>query len=236
MTNKIRKFIDDTGGIRYVLLLMIFAVFPTFFSSSVIYFFRDKFFTDAIEWHDALMFFLFSILVMSLALTPTTLVAILSGYFFDWTGLVPLLLAYMAACVLGLQTGRLLNRFIVGKWLFQNKKLQLFFEKLHQHEFLLVFFGRLSPVLPFAMMNIAFASIKLNMRRYLLASITGAFPRTFLFFYIGRNATEIWDFVLHPTLEGSVSLIPLILVIVSSLGLIWILRNILQPVDLNKFL
>jgi len=224
----IEQFIDNTGGIRLVLLLALFAVFPTLFSSTVIYFVQDKIFTGSLNYVDGIFFFTLSIFTMSFALTPTTFIAILTGYFFGWAGLLPMMIAYSIACVLGLRTGKLLNHYFVGDHLFQNKKLHSFFEALHEEEFLLVFFGRLSPILPFAMMNIAFASIEMNMKRYLLASITGAFPRIFLFFYVGSSVSEIWDFVLHPTLEGSFAMIPIALIIISTIGLIVVFRKVMK--------
>lgn len=200
----------------------------------MIYFFRDRFFSDVVEWLDLLFFYVVSVFTMSFALTPTTLVAMLTGYFFGWHGLIPLLLAYMLACLLGWQIGRLLFRFFVGNRLLQHNKLQDFFARLERHEFLLVFYGRLSPVLPFAMMNIAFASIKLHMDKYLLASIAGAFPRLFLFFYVGISAVEIWEFVLHPTLRGGLSVVPVILVIISTIGLVWIFKDAIQSYVKNQ--
>jgi uncharacterized membrane protein YdjX (TVP38/TMEM64 family) len=224
----VQQFIDNTGGIRLVLLLLLFAIFPTLFSSTVIYFVQDKILSGSLDMIDAVAFFVLSIFTMSFALTPTTFVSILTGYFFGWIGLLPMLVSYGAACLLGLKTGKLLNHYFVGDHLFQNKKLNRFFSQLHEQEFLLVFFGRLSPVLPFAMMNIAFASIEMNMKRYLIASITGAFPRTFLFFYVGSSAIEIWEFALRPTLEGSFALLPVALVIISTIGLIIVFRKVMK--------
>jgi len=224
----IQEFIDNTGGIRLMLLLMLFAVFPTLSSSTVIYFVQDKIFSGTLSITDAIAFFSFSILTMSFALTPTTFIAIISGYFFGWAGLLPLMIAYAVACILGLKTGKLMNHYFVGDHLFQNKKLHRFFEQLHEEEFLLVFFGRLSPVLPFAMMNVAFASIDMNLKRYLIASIAGALPRTFLFFYVGMSVNEIWEFVLNPTLQGSFSMIPIGLIIVSTIGLIIVFRRVMN--------
>jgi uncharacterized membrane protein YdjX (TVP38/TMEM64 family) len=225
---KIQEFIDNTGGIRFFIVLIVFAVFPTLFSSTVIFYIKDIVFTYTVSNTDAIIFFLLSIITMSFALTPTTFISIITGYFFGWAGLIPMLVAYGFACILGLKTGKFLNHYFVGDHLFQNKKLHQFFLRLHQEEFLLVFFGRLSPVLPFAMMNIAFASIELNTRKYLVASISGAFPRTFLFFYVGNSVSEVWDFVLHPSLEGSYTLLPVALVIISTIGLIIVFRKVLK--------
>lgn len=165
---------------------------------------------------------------MSFALTPTTVIAILSGYFFGWLGFAGVMATYAVACIIGLRFGNFIYRFFVGDSIFQNKKLSSFLEALHEQEFLLIFFGRLSPIFPFAMMNIVFAALKPEMFRYLTAGILGALPRTFLFFFLGKNAIEIWQFALNPTLEGSQALIPVALVVVSSVGIIWIFRRAMK--------
>lgn len=229
MKERISKFIEQSGGIRLVVLLLIFAVLPTLFASSIIYFLQDK-----SEWllkGDATSFIIFfgiATFTMSFALTPTTAIAILSGYFFGWNGIAGLMTAYVIASFIGLKFGQLIYYYFIGERLFQHKKLAQFIEGLHQQEFMLIFFGRLSPIFPFAMMNIVFAALQPNIIKYLFAGFIGALPRTFLFFYLGKNVKEIWQFALNPTLEESYSLIPIILVIVSSVGIIWIFRNTLK--------
>ena len=226
---RIAKFIEQSGGIRLVVLLLIFAVLPTVFASSIIYFLQDK-----SQWllnGDAtsfLIFFGIATFTMSFALTPTTVIAILSGYFFGWSGISGVMTAYLVASFIGLKFGQLIYHYFVGDRLFQHKKLNNFLEALHEQEFLLIFFGRLSPIFPFAMMNIVFAALNPGLKKYLFAGFLGALPRTFLFFYLGKNVKEIWQFALNPTLEESYSLIPIILVVVSSVGIIWILRNALK--------
>lgn len=226
MLQKIKNFIEATGGIRLILLLVVFAVLPTLFTSSTLFFLKDK-----SNWLlsgnmvSFLLFFSVTTFTMSFALTPTTAIAILSGYFFGWAGFAGVMGAYAMACLIGLRFGNFIYHFFVGDRIFQHKKLSNFLEALHQQEFWLIFFGRLSPVFPFAMMNIVFAALKPNVKRYLFAGILGALPRTFLFFFLGKNALEIWQFALNPTLEGSQSLIPVVLVVISSVGIIWIFRR-----------
>ncbi len=225
----LNKIIERTGGIRLFILLIIFGLLPTLFSSSVLYFFQDKsdwLFSDT--WSAFFCFYLLSIVTMSLALTPTTIIAIISGFFFGWQGLIGIMAAYIVACIFGLKFGRFLYQNIIGESIFQNQRLSRYLDRLHEQEFLLIFFGRLSPVLPFAMMNIVFGALQPKQSTYITASVTGAFPRTFLFFYLGMNATEIWSFAKSPTLEEGASLIPVILVVVSTVGLIWVMKRIID--------
>lgn len=222
-------FIEQVGGIKLLLLLVVFATLPTLFASSIIYFLKDE--SDLLLSGNASSFFIFfaiATFTMSFALTPTTVIAILSGYFFGWTGFAGLMLAYAISCLIGLRFGRFIYRHFIGDNIFQNKKISSFLEALHEQEFLLIFFGRLSPIFPFAMMNIVFAALQPKTVRYLIAGILGALPRTFLFFFLGKNANEIWQFALNPTLKGSQSLIPILLVIISSVGIIRIFRKAIK--------
>ena len=90
---------------------------------------------------------------------------------------------------------------------------------------MMVIFGRLSPLLPFAMMNIAFSSIKVTWGNYLAGSLLGMLPRTLVFFYTGIKVTEIWSFLKHPSLDGFLSVVPVVLIIISTAGLVWLIRK-----------
>lgn len=226
MKKKINSWAEQTGGYRLFFLLILFAVLPTLFSSTVIYFLQS--YPAWFLQKNILSFFLFfitSTLAMSLALMPTTLVAILSGFFFSWYGFIGVMFSYLLSSILGLKFGTWMYRHVVGQQLFDNPKIASFINKLHSREFLFVFFGRLSPIFPFSMMNIVFGALQPHFIKYLIAGVAGALPRTFLFFYTGKNAEEIWAFVRHPTLSGAQTLIPALLVVVSTIGLIWILKS-----------
>lgn len=201
--------------------MLVFAVVPTFFSAYVILLVRE--YEHLLQGGEGfVIFFSFATFTMAFALTPTTFIAILSGYFFSWLGIIGVVLAYLVASLLGLWFGKKINTWFVGGFLGEDEKLQLFFSRLKENTLLMVIFGRLSPVLPFSMMNIAFASIKVPLKSYLVGSLLGMFPRTFIFFYAGMNVKEIWAFLMDPTLEGFTAIVPVILVIVSSAGLLWL--------------
>lgn len=226
MKKRIDYWAEKTGGYRLFFLLILFALLPTLFSSTIIYFLQS--YSDWLLQKSTFSFIIFfsgAALAMSLALIPTTLAAILSGYFFDWYGFIGVIVAYLFASIFGLKFGTWMYHHVVGEQLFNNAKAKKFIDKLHHQEFLFVFFGRLSPVFPFSMMNIVFGALRPQFSKYLIASIAGALPRTFLFFYSGKNAVEIWNFVSHPTVNGMQTVVPILLIIISTVGLIWILKS-----------
>jgi uncharacterized membrane protein YdjX (TVP38/TMEM64 family) len=231
MKLKFRSLLRDRNTQKFLFFLLFFALIPGIFSSSFVYYFQ----VYAPALHDVsisdyIVFFSITGLTMSFALTPTTFIAIISGYYFGWVGLPGVVVSYLFASLFGLWVGAIINKTFVGQFISNNETWHRFFEKLKEREFLMVFFGRLSPVLPFAMMNFAFSSIRPDILKYIGGSLVGMFPRTLIFFVTGMQAVEIWDFVKAPNLEGGMALIPLLLVIFSSIGIIWILRKTYQSI------
>ncbi len=204
--------------------MVVFAVVPAIFST---------YFMLLAKSHEAmlmgaagfLLFFTLASFTMAFALTPTTFIALLSGYFFNWWGLTGVAVSYLVATVIGLLFGRKLNEWFVGGFLSEDEQLSKFFKQMKEKSLLMVIFGRLSPVLPFAMMNIAFASIRVSWGSYLFGSLIGMFPRTFVFFYTGMNAPEIWSFLMKPSLEGLSAVVPVLLVIISTAGILWLVNR-----------
>ena len=209
-----------------LLLLLFFAVLPLLVSSSliVVYQSNQHLLTDA-GLTTLVLFHLSAIPAMALALTPTTFIAILSGYFFAWYGLPGVLLAYPLAALLGLKLGELANKKVIGSGFDRNERIRLFLDKVRRDGFPMIVFARLSPVLPFAMTNVALSVLKLNLIPFLVATMIGMFPRTFLFFVLGMQAPEIWAFVQRPSVDGVYSLLPVALLVISSLGLLWVLKR-----------
>lgn len=173
-------------------------------------------------------FFMASIFTMSFALTPTTFFAILSGFFFQWKGLPGVLLSYVGAMIVGMLLGKKLNVWFVGGFIAEDEKLKDFFDKLKKRTFLMIVLGRLSPHLPFAMMNVAFASMKVPWGSYLLGSFIGMLPRTLLSFYLGMNVTEIYSFATDPRKDQLMNIATIVLVLVSTAGIVWLVKNALQ--------
>jgi len=222
-----RIFRSKSG--RLSLILFVFAVLPALISSfMVVYFQQHRFLFEPVHSSFYFVFFMVSIFSMSFALTPTTFVTVLSGYFFKWDGLPGVLFSYLGALAAGFFLGKKINVWLVGGFISEDEQLKDFFQRLKQNSFLMVIFGRLSPVLPFAMMNIALSSIQVSWSSYIAGSLIGMLPRTLAFFYTGTKVSEIWTFLRYPTLEGFLSIVPVALIIISTAGLLWLARKSLN--------
>lgn len=137
-----------------------------------------------------LIFTLLAAICMGLALLPTTFTAVLSGFTLGWIGLPLIVIGYGVATVLG---------FLVGKW--SNSKLwemlgkrypeiRLAVDKRKKQPGALIFFIRISPVIPFALANLIFASLQVSLKQILFFGIPGMLPRTILSFLAGILASD----------------------------------------------
>ena len=216
---------------RLFIVLLIIALLPVTFSSFSLYYLQSLHEAyDFSQTNTALIFFCVTTLTMAFALTPTTFIAIIAGHYLSWPGLAGVVPSYLLAAVLGLLLGHVFRKTFIGNTLMQRPEVKSYFDALGHREFLLVIFGRLSPVLPFAMMNIAFAQMAVKWHYYLAGSLLGMFPRTFVFFWTGMNVSNIWQFLSSPSLKGGLELIPFILIVVSTVGIIWVLRSTLNDI------
>lgn len=164
-------------------------------------------------------------LTMAFALTPTTFVALLSGYFLGWEAMIPVCASYWLASWIGyvmaakIDGGRLLNA------LEERKGVKELLQNLQKQEFKIILLARLSPVLPFAVSNLLFSCSGAKLKNFLTAGFIGMLPRTLLSIWVGTQAKEIKALVEHPS-EGAIAQVAIILMIgVSLYGLFRVVRK-----------
>ncbi len=207
----------------FPVLLLLISLMPFLGSFALLYIVKvHREFFDGIPWLVMLTFYSITIFTMAFALTPTTFVAFVSGYVFAWNGFVPMVIAYLIASWIGLQVGKLLSKGFIESITRKENRWQIFIESMSHRMFRLVLFARLSPILPFAMINVALSSIKINPSVYLGGTLIGMLPRSFLMFWIGMNAGDLMDFFRNPSGEGLYKLLPFALILISLVGLIYI--------------
>lgn len=148
--------------------------------------------------------FIFACFTMAFALTPTTFIALLSGYFLGWQAFIPVAITYWIASFLGYKTAQFIDggRFLVI--LSEKPKVKKVLENLQKDEFKIILLARLSPVLPFAVTNVLFSFSGTKLRNFLTAGFLGMLPRTVLSLWIGTQAQQIRRLIEHPS-EGNIS-------------------------------
>ena|SRR5690554_2938261 len=120
---------------------------------------------EFLTWSFVIYYTIASSLTMGFALLPTTFLAVLSGFVFGWVSLPFLILGYTLATIIGYQIGRKLDKGSL-EFLLVNypKAAQMIVDKRNKIS-QLIFFVRLSPVIPFALSNLLFALIRIDLRK-----------------------------------------------------------------------
>ncbi|MGB3776943.1 MAG: VTT domain-containing protein [Tunicatimonas sp.] len=177
--------------------------------------------------------FTVSCVTMGLALTPTTFIALASGYFLGLPALVGVVIGYTVASLIGfsltqaVDEGQLMNS-IYG-WLGDEraKRLRQLLAGIADHQFGIIVMARLSPLLPFALMNVALPVAGVRLRPFLVAGTLGMLPRTAFFVWLGSEAKNLRTLME----EGGAGLAPRLLLIgllvVSLVGFFYYGRRIL---------
>lgn len=130
---------------------------------------------------------------MAFGILPTTVVAYASGFIWGWQAVPFMIFSYG----LGQWVG-----YKVAKWSGADKLLKNIMEldiyrskvlilNAIKNQWLLVFFCRLSPVLPFGIMNYVLSVMQIAMKPFLIAGLLGMMPRTLFFIWLGKASEEL---------------------------------------------
>jgi uncharacterized membrane protein YdjX (TVP38/TMEM64 family) len=136
------------------------------------------------------IFILGAALVMGFAILPTTFTALLSGFVLGWMGLFDILVAYTIANVIGYSLGKAINADFLEVLTLKSPNLQSEINQRKGNLGKLIFFIRISPIIPFAISNFLFASLQIPLRKVLLYGVPGMLPRTALAFLAGILAND----------------------------------------------
>ncbi len=180
------------------------------------------------------LLFLASTFTMSMALTPSTLIALISGYFLGWQALFYILLSYPTASLIGFMLGKQLDNGQLINSLPLQSNARLALVELKNHHWLMMVLVRISPVLPFSLMNLILPAIKVPLKVFLIAGLAGMLPRTLASLWIGIQARDLVYLLQHPTQNN----LPMILMVagttISVVGIVYIGQKIIAEILLKK--
>lgn len=112
---------------------------------------------------------------------------------------------------------RLMEREKFIEYLSGNKKVKAILDSIRKDEFKIIFFTKLSPVLPFALMNLVFSLSGAKLKNILWGGFLGMIPRTVLAVWTASQAKEIRKLLENPN-EGSTEKIVIIILVVASMA------------------
>lgn len=217
-------------SVSSVLSFLAFTLMPLFSTSVLSYYLVKN--QDLIHSMGYLEWFLLSILLTitsSVALSPPTFLAVVFGYFLGFQALPFLLFINFGAISLVYLLYKYLDFRWVDSYLNHHQKVQNLLQNIKKDELKIIFFAKLSPVLPFALTNLTFAVSGSSIRHIVLGGFMGMLPRTLLAIYTGSQAREISEIINNPTGDITAQFIVFGLVLVSVFGLIFVMKKYFKP-------
>lgn len=222
--NWLKRLQPYRTSVAYLALLGVVALTVSSVLTYLVY--RYEPYILSFNWPHWALFFVAVSVTMAFALTPTTFTALLSGYFLGWASLAPMVVAYLGASFIGYRAGGWLVGDRLLDQLTSSPKARNVVENVRSGQTKVIILARLSPVLPFAVMNVVLAVLKVDMKKYLGASLVGMLPRTALTIFAGTQARNIRQLLENPN-ENALLKTGLILLTVASVGgLVYVVTRI----------
>lgn len=178
------------------------------------------------EWHWVMVTLICAI--TSAGLTPPTILALIFGYFLGWSAALPLFVINFGGILFINQLIHWLDRDRFLRFLRRNSKAQAVLDRIRNQELEVIFFAKLSPILPFGLTNLLFALSGAKLKNILLGGFLGMTPRTLLAIWSGHEAHEIRTLLNNPNQSAWTQIVFVVLVLVSIAGLWQILQRALR--------
>eukprot|EP01121_Diplochlamys_sp_Union-15-3_P008496 TRINITY_DN2253_c0_g1_i1.p1 TRINITY_DN2253_c0_g1~~TRINITY_DN2253_c0_g1_i1.p1 ORF type:complete len:341 (+),score=18.04 TRINITY_DN2253_c0_g1_i1:129-1151(+) len=140
--------------------------------------------------------FIFIYIVSTLLLLPGVVLTVFSGYLYGlWWGTALSCLGSTCGALSCFIAGRKVFRNIVQKWATKYKIIKAINSVLENKDgFKVVLLLRLSPITPYSVLNYLLSTTRIKYWSYLLSTMIGLIPGTFMYCYLGtaaRSMTEI---------------------------------------------
>lgn len=179
------------------------------------------------EW---MLVFAGSCFTMAFALTPTTVVSLAAGFFLGWTALLPLVAAYTVASIIGYVAARFVDRGRLVETISEITNSRDVIDRMREGGWLLVVSSRLSPVLPFAVMNLVLSALRIPLGLFVVAGLAGMLPRTVISVWAGMQFGAITSVFREADTLPVAQAAVIALTVASILGIVFYLRRVVGAI------
>lgn len=223
--------------IRSISMVILSALLPILASTGItvllLYFESELLLWNFWQW---LFLYLGVSILMGFALMPTTLMAFLTGYFLGFEGTPLMIGSYLIASYTGYQLGLFLEGEKIHKNLLEKPKVSHFLTSLKEKSWKLIILVRLSPVLPFSVMNLVLSAIRFPMKMFLIGSFIGMMPRTLFAIYVGTRAQNLKSLIENETTSDFPysEIIIVLLTVITIFGIGRMVRNSMKELNNDK--
>ncbi len=223
----LRALVRENASTFVSMLLLV--VVPVVVSSTlavVLYNHQDL--LAGLSWGAMLLYFAIISITMALALTPTTFVALVSGFYLGWGGFAGIVVSYGIAALLGYALAQAIDHGKMMSFLNRFEKARILMQELRHESWVLIVLTRISPVLPFALMNFVLSLLQIDKKKFFIASIVGMLPRTLFFFWVGTQARDVLSVLQGPESGTGGKILMIALIIISIGGLYYLFDRALK--------
>lgn len=213
-----KKLVNANRKSLYLLLWM--SLVPLLTSSGItVLAFKFESSFDHLTWLDMTWVYALSSITMALAFTPTTFIALLSGFFVGMKSIPWLIMAYQIASLIGYSLARKIDHgsFVNSTQLYP--KAHTVFNRINDNPMALVILARISPVLPFAIMNVVLSISGLSLKHFFWGGLWGMLPRTLIFLWVGTQASLLIDLFENSNQNRTLWITTATLLLISVIGL-----------------
>ncbi len=165
-------------------------------------------------------FFALSVFSMGLAITPTTFISLVCGYFLGYYAVIPVVVSYQLASLVGYVLAQKMDNQTID-WVEKKfPKAAPIFANVESRQWLTTFLARVSPALPFGLMNVVLSVSGVRFGPFFLGGLLGMLPRTLFFIWLGAQAPILVEAVQTNDYFG----LFIVLSVAGIFGLFYILR------------
>ena len=223
----LKELLQKNSSTLFSLVLLV--VIPVVVSSTLAFFlYRFQHVLAELSPWQVLLYFVVVSLTMALALTPTTFIALVTGFYFGWPGFAGVVIAYGLAALVGYRVAQLIDHGKMMSFLNRFDKATALMQELREQSWSLIFLSRISPVLPFAFMTFVLSLLRVDKKKFLLASMAGMLPRTLFFFWVGTQAQNIISLINNPDTGNEGKILVIALIVISVFGLYYVFDKALK--------
>jgi uncharacterized membrane protein YdjX (TVP38/TMEM64 family) len=214
------KFItENKKSLLYTSLMGVMALVV----STIVTYYAARYETEiqSFEWYHWLIFYAITSFTMAFAMTPTTFIALLSGYFIGWSSLPGVCISYLLASFIGYQAATFIDNGKFMQTISEKKGVKEWIDRIKTSQWSIIILARLSPILPFAIMNVVLSIVKTDLTKFIICSFIGMFPRTVMTIWIGTQASAFRNLMEEDSQNPLVRLAMIALIVISFAGLFY---------------
>ncbi|MFM1912455.1 MAG: hypothetical protein RIR51_293 [Bacteroidota bacterium] len=211
------------GDWLYFIWMTLLPLLVSIESSYLVYNFTEILLNQS--WVYILLIYIGIGFAMGLAIIPTTMVSILSGYLFGLNSLPLLIFSYLLASLIGFLLGKIIQPTSIKTLIQKKKNISLVNNSIEDEPFKWIFFMRLSPVLPFALSNAYLSLLKIPFKYFISGSALGMLPRTIIAIWTGSEIQNL-SMIIEGKIEANIqNYLSLGFLIISIIGFYFLIRK-----------